>query len=131
MRQPAERRTKMTRQDDHERLAELHKRIGALKDSGAGREREPARRAGMSGMGAGMRIAVELVAGLAVGVAIGIALDAWLHTSPWLLITFFILGSGAAFMNVYRVATAMDRMAKEARDAKKAESAKEPGRSHD
>lgn len=116
----------MTRQDDHHRLADLDKRLAALKSSEKEREGTAARRAGMSGMGAGMRIAVELVAGLGVGVAIGIALDAWLGTGPWLLITFFILGSGAAFMNVYRVAKAIDRRAKEAREAERAEAAK-PG----
>ncbi|MGF1627025.1 MAG: AtpZ/AtpI family protein, partial [Alphaproteobacteria bacterium] len=67
------------------------------------------------------------VAGLVAGVAIGVALDAWLDTGPWLLITFFILGSGAAFMNVYRVARAMERQAKMAREAAKA-AQREPGR---
>jgi ATP synthase protein I len=116
----------MTRLDDHDRLADLDKRLAALKSSEKKREAGAAGRAGMSGMGAGMRIAVELVAGLGVGVAIGIALDAWLDTGPWLLITFFILGSGAAFMNVYRVAKAMERQAKEKRDAAKA-GRQEPG----
>lgn len=118
----------MTRQDEHERLAALNKRLNALKSSEADREKETARRAGMTGMAAGMRIAIELVAGLVVGVAIGIALDSWLGTGPWLLITFFILGSGAAFMNVYRVATAMERKAKEAREAARKAEADEPGR---
>ena len=116
----------MTRLDDHDRLADLDKRLAALKSSEEKREAGAAGRGSMSGMGAGMRIAVELVAGLGVGVAIGIALDAWLDTGPWLLITFFILGSGAAFMNVYRVATAMERQAKAARDAAKADR-KQPG----
>jgi ATP synthase protein I len=110
----------MTRQDDHDRFADLDRRLAALRSSET-RDGGTARRAGMSGMGAGMRIAVELVAGLGVGVAIGIALDAWLGTGPWLLITFFILGSGAAFLNVYRVAKAMERQARAAREAEKAE----------
>ena len=118
----------MTRQDDHDRLAALNKRLGALKGSEA--KQDTARRTGMDGMAAGMRIAIELVAGLVVGVAIGIALDSWLGTGPWLLITFFILGSGAAFVNVYRVAKAMERKAKEAREAAKKANATEPGQGH-
>ncbi|MEZ5668404.1 MAG: AtpZ/AtpI family protein [Alphaproteobacteria bacterium] len=122
----------MARQDDHDRLSELEKRISALKTSEEERSGDHVRRAGMSGMGAGMRIAVELVAGLGVGVAIGIVLDRWLGTSPWLLIVFFILGSGAAFMNVYRIAKRMEKRAKEAREAAEREAAdRKAGRTRD
>ena len=57
----------------------------------------------------GMRIAVEIAAAIGVGTAIGIGLDRWLGTSPWLLIVFFLLGTAAAFLNVYRVAQELDR----------------------
>lgn len=110
----------MARQDDHDQLAALNQRLEALKRSDAERNGGPSRRTDMSGMGAGMRIAVELVAGLAVGVGIGLLLDSWLGTSPWMLIVFFFLGSGAAFMNVYRSARAMERHADERRAAERA-----------
>lgn len=50
-----------------------------------------------------MRIGVELVAALIVGVGIGYLLDRWLGTAPWLLLVFFLLGSAAGIMNVFRV----------------------------
>jgi ATP synthase protein I len=57
---------------------------------------------GMSGLGWAMRIGVEMVSALAVGVGIGIGLDWWLDTRPWFLVVFFLLGSAAAMLNVYR-----------------------------
>ena len=49
------------------------------------------------------RIGLELVSALVVGVVIGILLDRWLGTKPWLLILFFVLGSAAGLLNVYRM----------------------------
>ena len=66
-----------------------------------------------------MRIAVELVAGVVAGAFIGLMADQWLGTKPWLLIVGFVLGCGAAFMNVYRVAQAEERRSKAAQDEKK------------
>lgn len=60
--------------------------------------------AGMSGLGWAFRIGVEMVSALAVGVGIGLLLDWWLGTGPWFLVVFFILGAGAAILNVYRAA---------------------------
>ncbi len=60
--------------------------------------------AGMGGLGWALRIGVEMVSALAVGVGIGLLLDWWLGTGPWLLVVFFLLGAGAAFLNVYRAA---------------------------
>jgi|GEM_PF-200969 len=74
---------------------------------------KPERRA--DGMGAGMRIAVELAAAVLVGAGIGIVLDRWLGTSPWLLIVFFIIGTAAGFLNVYRTGLELERRAKAAR----------------
>ncbi|MGE0153917.1 MAG: AtpZ/AtpI family protein [Reyranellaceae bacterium] len=71
-------------------------------------------------MGIGMRIALELVAGVIVGTAIGLGLDYWLGTKPWLMIAFFIVGSGAGFMNVIRVARAEDRRQAERKAAEAA-----------
>lgn len=55
-----------------------------------------------SGLGFALRIGIELVAALAIGVGIGLLLDRWLGTTPWMLVVFFVLGSAAGFLNVYR-----------------------------
>jgi len=54
-------------------------------------------------LGVGFRAGVEIVAALIVGVALGWSLDRWLGTFPWLFIVFFVLGSAAGIMNVYRL----------------------------
>lgn len=59
---------------------------------------------GMSGLGWAFRVGVEMVSALVVGVGIGYGLDWWLGTKPWFLVVFFLLGSAAAIMNVYRAA---------------------------
>ena len=59
---------------------------------------------GMSGLGWALRIGVEMVAALVVGVGIGLGLDWWLGTKPWFLVVFFLLGSAAAILNVWRAA---------------------------
>lgn len=63
---------------------------------------------GLSGVGWAFRIGAEMVSALVVGVGIGIGLDWWLGTKPWFLVVFFLLGSGAAIMNVYRAAMGYD-----------------------
>jgi ATP synthase protein I len=50
-----------------------------------------------------------MVAGVVAGAFLGLMADRWLGTKPWLLIVGFILGCGAAFLNVYRVAQAEDK----------------------
>ena len=59
---------------------------------------------GMSGLGWAFRIGAEMVSALAMGVGIGLGLDWWLGTKPWFLVVFFLLGSAAAILNVYRAA---------------------------
>jgi len=59
---------------------------------------------GMGGLGWALRIGVEMVSALAVGVGIGLLMDWWLGTGPWFLVVFFLLGAGAAILNVYRAA---------------------------
>lgn len=54
------------------------------------------------GIGLALRVGTELVAGVAVGAGIGWLLDYWLGTKPWLMIVFFILGSAAGMINVFR-----------------------------
>lgn len=53
--------------------------------------------------GIGFRAGVEVVAALVVGIVIGLLLDRWLGTWPWLFLVFFVLGSAAGIMNVYRL----------------------------
>ncbi len=47
-------------------------------------------------------IGVTLVAATAIGLAIGYGLDRWLATSPWLTLTFTLLGIVAGFINLFR-----------------------------
>ena len=58
-----------------------------------------------SGLSLAMRLGVELVSALVIGVGIGLLLDYWLETKPWFMLLFFLIGSAAGIMNVYRVAT--------------------------
>lgn len=53
--------------------------------------------------GIGFRAGVEVVSALVVGVVIGLLLDRWLGTKPWLFLLFFVLGSAAGVLNVYRL----------------------------
>ena len=57
----------------------------------------------MSSMGVGLRVGVEMLSALVVGLAIGWVLDSWLHTKPFLLVLFVLLGGGAGIANVWRL----------------------------
>ncbi len=59
------------------------------------------------GAGLAWRIGLELVSALVVGVALGYMLDRWLGTKPWLLILFFVLGSAAGLLNVFRLTSGL------------------------
>lgn len=50
-------------------------------------------------------VGVELVAGVFVGTGMGLLIDWAFGTSPWGLISLFILGSTAGMLNVYRALT--------------------------
>jgi ATP synthase protein I len=99
---------------------------------------------GMGGLGWALRIGVEMVSALAVGVGIGLLLDWWLDTGPWLLVVFFLLGAGAAILNVYRAAMGYglavgyrkpgetwDAKGAAAREAKDADAAMQPNGKQD
>ena len=47
-------------------------------------------------------VGAELVAGVFVGAGMGLFIDWVFNISPWGLICFFILGSAAGMLNVYR-----------------------------
>ncbi len=55
-----------------------------------------------SGLGMALKVGVEFVSAVGVGVLIGLLLDYWLETRPWLMVGFFILGSAAGFLNIFR-----------------------------
>ena len=88
----------MTKQPDlHERLKQARAREGLdpSPDGCGGLPTGP--------WGIGLRAGVEVVSALAVGIGIGWALDRWLGTWPWLFLLFFVLGSVAGVLNVYRL----------------------------
>ena len=60
-------------------------------------------------MGIAMRVGVELVVATGMGAGIGFLLDRWLDTMPWLLVVFFLLGTAAGMMNIYRVMNGMSQ----------------------
>ncbi len=101
---------------DKDELRSLETRLEAARQRQAGGRRKPRRPVDSSGVAAGLRVAIDLISGLAVGVAVGIALDVWLGTSPWLLILFFFLGSGAGLLNVIRTAKQLEAERKRRRE---------------
>jgi ATP synthase protein I len=87
----------MAEQEDFRaRLKQARKRHGM--DPAPGSGGPPA-----SSWGFGLRAGVEIVSALVVGVALGWFLDRWLGTWPWLFLLFFVLGSAAGVLNVYRL----------------------------
>ena len=54
-----------------------------------------------------MNVVVEIVAAMAVGLGIGILIDNYFDTRPFFIIVFFLLGSAAGIMNVFRVAKSL------------------------
>ena len=60
-------------------------------------------------MGSAFKLGTELVAAVAVGTIIGFILDSWFDTKPWLIITFFFLGTAAGILNVIRTANRMQK----------------------
>lgn len=82
-------------------LDELKHRI----DRARGPEEEEKKGFGSTGYGFAMRLVVELVVGVFVGGFIGYYLDLWLDTRPWFFIVCFLLGTCAAGLNIYRLAS--------------------------
>lgn len=89
---------------------ELKSRLDALKANlgdVAKEKAEDASRAARSddgAIGSGLRAGSELLAGVIVGGAIGYLLDGQFGISPLFLIIFMMMGMGAGFWNVYRLA---------------------------
>ena len=58
-------------------------------------------------LGNALKLGTELVAAVAVGTIIGFILDNWFGTKPLLIIIFFLFGSAAGIVNVFRAAKRM------------------------
>jgi ATP synthase protein I len=54
-------------------------------------------------MSSGFRAATDLAGGIIAGALLGFLGDRWLGTSPFLLITFLVLGTIAGLRSVYRL----------------------------
>ena len=55
-------------------------------------------------LGNAFKLGTELVAAVAVGTIIGFILDNWFDTKPLLIIIFFLFGSAAGILNIFRAA---------------------------
>lgn len=94
----------MTERKPPHSLEDLDARLRDAQRRQAGEGSAPGVREGAgSALGMAWRVGLELVSALVVGVVIGILLDRWLGTKPWLLILFFVLGSAAGLLNVFRM----------------------------
>ncbi|HLI12960.1 MAG TPA: AtpZ/AtpI family protein [Alphaproteobacteria bacterium] len=98
----------MTERKPPHSLEDLDARVreAQRRQAGAGPARDN-EKAGGSALGMAWRVGIELVSALVVGVAIGYMLDRWLGTKPWLLIVFFVLGSAAGVLNVFRATSGL------------------------
>lgn len=52
-----------------------------------------------------IRMGTDFGAAIVVGVVLGYWVDRWLHTKPFGIILFMLLGFAAGFMNIYRAQT--------------------------
>lgn len=91
------------------RATELGKRLDEVHARKAPPPGDP--RARGAALGEAFKIVAELVVGVVVGGGIGWSLDRWLHTAPWLLILFLLLGFAAGLSNVIRSARRMQAAA--------------------
>jgi len=89
---------------DDKKIKSLNQRIQKAKDiSNLGQKKPP------SPVGKAMKVVVEIVAAMAVGLVIGILLDNYFDTRPIFIIIFFLLGSAAGILNVFRVAKSLQK----------------------
>src|SRR5665213_1788746 len=96
---------RMTAPDPKE-LRELGDRLDAVQRQSAARSKAPP----PTSMGIAFRFSTEMVAALVVGGGMGWAID-WIadrwspiHTKPWEMIAFVVLGAAAGILNVIRAA---------------------------
>ncbi|MDA9591530.1 AtpZ/AtpI family protein [Pelagibacteraceae bacterium] len=86
------------------KLKNLEERIDAAKDQIADKNSPNIK---PSQLGKVMKLVVEIVAAMAIGIGIGLILDNYFNTRPLFTIIFFLLGSLAGILNVFRVAKSM------------------------
>jgi ATP synthase protein I len=91
---------------DPKELRELGNRLDAVQRQHAERDKGPP----PTSLGIAFRFSTEMVAALVVGGGIGWGID-WMtarwspiHTKPWGMILFFVLGAAAGILNVIRAA---------------------------
>ena len=92
---------------DDPALDKLKSRINKAKEQGRSRhfkENQPLTRFGKL-----FNVGVELISGVFMGVGCGLFIDWAFGTSPWGLISLFILGSAAGLLNVYRTLTIQEK----------------------
>ena len=63
-------------------------------------------------------LGINLVLSTFVGVGIGFYLDKWLHTSPVMIIVFFLLGTFAGFRQILREIKKLDENDKKSNSTK-------------
>ena len=86
------------------KIKNLEERIDAAKDQIAEKISPNIK---PSPLGQVMKLVVEMVAAMAIGIGIGLILDNYFSTRPLFTIIFFLLGSLAGILNVFRVAKSM------------------------
>tara|TARA_B100000287_G_scaffold274508_1_gene258514 strand:+ start:5 stop:283 length:279 start_codon:yes stop_codon:yes gene_type:complete len=60
-------------------------------------------------LGNAFKLGTELIAAVIVGTIIGFILDNWFGTKPLLIIIFFLFGSAAGILNIFRAAKKMQK----------------------
>ena len=92
-------------QDDEHKLSQLNEKIESAKSKN--QLDKHSNTPPPSQLGKVMKLTVEIVAAVGIGVGIGILLDNFFNTRPLFIIIFFLLGSCAGILNVFRVAKSM------------------------
>ena len=90
--------------DDKAKLKNLDDKINEAKNQ---INYKNAKKIEPSPLGRVMKLVVEIVAAMAIGIIIGLFLDDYFDTRPIFTIIFFLLGSSAGILNVFRVAKSM------------------------
>ena len=92
------------------RLQQLEQRLGEVRDGKSEiRIKHQAARADNSGLAKAFRLSAEFVSGPVAGGLIGWGLDALLHSKPWGMIVFLMLGFLAGIYNVMRASGFMKK----------------------
>ena len=89
---------------DDKKIKSLNQRIQKAKENSNPTLNNPPR-----SFGKVMKIVVEIIAAMAVGLVIGMLIDNYFETRPIFIIIFFLLGSCAGILNVFRVAKSLQK----------------------